>query len=359
MRAGVRRRPRAATRAGGGAAGGARRRAPQPEQRRQRASHEHRLGPGVRAVVDPADVAAQQHRHEDGRHQRRNGRDNQDPPNAAAGQPPPPQQRDDDERPDQIELLLNRQRPGVAQRRRGRALGEIPALGPELTPVADVAEGRQPVQAQREARLGLDQERRVYRHRGEDEEQRGKQPACPSGPERSQRDTSRRLLFPQQEHGDQVAGQDEEDVHAQEPAPRSRDPAVEEQDGDDRNSAQPVERGLASGQPRGHRWAGCAGRLIRASRTGTPSESRSRSRSRLGVGAGDGDGDGDGAEVPRGAPRRTDRMFRPSRQRLAHHRVGPQRVSARLGPYKQPMGPFADRDASENRTVGGRHRVHR
>ena len=84
----------------------------------------------------------------------------------------------------------------------------------------------------------------------------------------------------------------------------------------------------------------------------------------LGAGAGDGDGDGDGdadgvgTEVPRGAPRRTDRMFRPSRKRLAHHRVGPQRVSARLGPYKQPMGPFADRDASENLTVGGRHRVH-
>jgi hypothetical protein len=81
----------------------------------------------------------------------------------------------------------------------------------------------------------------------------------------------------------------------------------------------------------------------------------------VGAGAGDGDSDGDGDDdddVPRGAPRRTDRMFRPSRKRLAHHRVGPQRVSARLGPYKQPMGPFADRDASENRTVGGRHRVH-
>jgi len=53
----------------------------------------------------------------------------------------------DDQRPNHVELLLDRQRPGVQQRRRVRRLAEVVGVDEDKVPVADVEKGGQRVEA--------------------------------------------------------------------------------------------------------------------------------------------------------------------------------------------------------------------
>ena len=109
-------------------------------------------------------------------------------------------------------------------------------------PVGDVGERRETV-LRDVFRIDLvaDQER-VNADCGEDEEQRGKQTARAATPERAQRDAGRSVPLVDEQARDEEAAEDEEQVDAQEPAWSNVRGEVIENHGDDRDTAQPVER---------------------------------------------------------------------------------------------------------------------
>ena len=96
-------------------------------------------------------------------------------------------------------------------------------------PVLEVAEGPEHVAAQL-AELGRWGEGGgVEDHRREHEEQGGEQPPDPSSVELDDRDPAGSLPFGDEQRRDQEAGEDEEDVDAEEPAARPADLAMEQQ----------------------------------------------------------------------------------------------------------------------------------
>jgi hypothetical protein len=141
------------------------------------------------------------------------------------------QQRDglQHQRPDEVELLLDAERPQVQQWRGGPVEGEV-AAGRDEAPVANVEQTPQQVSA----------EAGPAEHRGrgqgphaddEEDQQRGRHEAGhPAGPEAGEVDPAVRHDVAQQQGGDEEAGQNEEDVDAEEAARHPRDPEVEEDD---------------------------------------------------------------------------------------------------------------------------------
>ena len=108
-------------------------RAVQVDQDRSDRAHEQRLRPGVGAVVDARRVVPGrvEHRHQHGRshHHRQRGAEQR------AHRPREPQHPEHDERPDQVELLLDRERPHVPERRRLGELIEVRLPGEDELPV--------------------------------------------------------------------------------------------------------------------------------------------------------------------------------------------------------------------------------
>ncbi len=120
------------------------------------------------------------------------------------------------DRPDQVELLLDRQAPEVTER--GEVVGGAVALaGVHLVPVRAVAERGDDVAAQLAERRPLEQ-RRPDREQEQHHEQRREQTAGPPDPEVLHVDVVRLLLLGDQQQRDQVAGDDEEHLDAEEPA---------------------------------------------------------------------------------------------------------------------------------------------
>ena len=116
------------------------------ECRRERSAHEDRGGARVRPVVRACLVGGvEEPRHEDGRRHRADERDDEH----RAGRPasPPRHEPDEDERPHQVELLLDRQRPRVLQRRRGLEQRPVVLVGEGGPPVRGVPDGGQRVAA--------------------------------------------------------------------------------------------------------------------------------------------------------------------------------------------------------------------
>ncbi len=140
----------------------------------------------------------------------------------------------DQQRPDDVELLLDRERPVVLERRgRGVVLEVVGAVAREL----EVGrEERRPERVlDRAGRLDRAQEVDRRRHRRDDHQRRrGQDPAGPAGVEAEQRDPAVALGLGDQQTGDQEARDHEEDVHADEAAVERPDLGVvqdHEQDG--------------------------------------------------------------------------------------------------------------------------------
>ena len=151
--------------------------------------------------------------------------------------------------PQQVDLLLDRERPEVregARRRGGVEVGDVP---PGVVPVRDVGERCEPV--------GPDVVELPARHPAprregdpdERDEERREETAGPSQPEPSEVDAAAasrvapRVELEDEQRRDEEAGQDEEQVDAEEPARQRVGAQVEDDDGRHRQPAQPVQAG--------------------------------------------------------------------------------------------------------------------
>jgi AAA ATPase containing von Willebrand factor type A (vWA) domain len=153
------------------------------------------------------------------------------------------EQHDDEERPDDVELLLDRERPEVAEHL-GHRLVEVGGSAGDEEPVAREGEGPDDLGAEADERVAADRERR---RAGDEQEQgeRGQQSSCASRPEPAERDASGRGAFPEEQGRDEEPAHDEEDVDAEvTPDEGSRD-EVEDDDRRHRERAHPVEPGDA------------------------------------------------------------------------------------------------------------------
>ena len=212
---------------------------------------EQRLNTGRGSVVDPVDraiAAAARHverkgGHEDGRGDRADDGDHEKALRTAAAHDAPPEHGHDDERPDQVELLLHAQRPHVQQRRRVGEGREVALPSNREVPVRRIEERREGVTAHPRQGRRRRSEPPDDGDRHQDEQQRGQQPARPPDPEVTQRDGAGTPLLAQQQTGDQVAGEHEEHVDAQEAAAGPCHARVVEHDGGDGECPQPVQRG--------------------------------------------------------------------------------------------------------------------
>ncbi len=118
------------------------------------------------------------------------------------------------ERPEQVELLLDGQRPEVDEQQRRGAV-EVARPRCHLDPVGG--------EGQRAESLPTDGDEQVAPHQSggadahhDDGQQGGQQPAGATQPELRQVDPSTSADLAQQQSGDQEAGDDEEDVDAEE-----------------------------------------------------------------------------------------------------------------------------------------------
>ena len=115
------------------------------QQNADRGAHKDVLGPGVGAVIEAARVDARpvEGRHRHGRGHRTQYRDRRQDP----GRTPQLEHTQDHERPDEVELLLDGQAPGMEDRGRSRHQREVALPGEDLVPVAEIeqcAEGVAP-----------------------------------------------------------------------------------------------------------------------------------------------------------------------------------------------------------------------
>ena len=149
------------------------------------------------------------------------------------------------ERPEQVELLLDGERPEVQQgRRRASELrGEVVAEPGGEHEVDDEATGGNRVGGQRP--LGDRRQEHLRRdHRDDHDDARCRQqtPGAPC-PESRQRDRAGRGDLTQQQSRDQKTGEHEEHVDADEPAGEPSDPGVKQDDGNDRDGTQTFDIG--------------------------------------------------------------------------------------------------------------------
>ncbi len=149
--------------------------------------------------------------------------------------------RHEGQREQQVELLLDGQRPHVRHRRRVAEQQRVVAGGGGEAPVGRVAERRQQVAPEGRRgpgrEHGLEQDDRRHRH------QQGRQQAPrPPLPEPGEREPPGAVPLGQGERGDQEPRQREEARHPQEPAPRRGEPGVEPEHRQQRQPADPVER---------------------------------------------------------------------------------------------------------------------
>ena len=183
---------------------------------------------------------------------------------------PRPHQGDEGQRPQQVELLLDRQAPQVAQQR--WVAGVVRHVADDLAPVAEVAERPRHVPSHAAALLRRPDGERHHRHHREDDGERRQQPPCAPQPEPPEVGAERRLVLVEQERRDQEPGDDEEHLDADPPAVHPREPGVVADHGDDRQGAQPVEPRLVPEAPP----AGTGRPLDLTRRVGWPEERRHR-----------------------------------------------------------------------------------
>ena len=209
------------------------------EAGRKRCADEQALGVGVGAVVEPCQrrslMEAQRHP------EARGDSTGAGQPEDGSSTPPEAEDSEEDERPDQVELLLDRQAPGVGQRR-GRCRGDeiVGSLDDEV-PVGNVEDRPQGIAAEvrvaATSRSEPDEERTEAHH----EEQRRQEASGPSRPERDQGDGFGVAKLLDQKGGDEEAREHEEAVDAEEAGWQPGDPSVVEEHTDDREGSNAVE----------------------------------------------------------------------------------------------------------------------
>ena len=220
--------------------------AARPDHRQGRAE-EQLEGARVGAVVDPRGVEARvvEGRHQDRRDQRQQqGGDGQPRPHPGgqrrlAHELDPEQQ---DERPDDVELLLDRQRPEVVERAGRGEAGEVGDVAEDQLPVADV-EGRGDDAVAELLRLGGAEDRHPGDDDDEHREQRRQQAPGAGEPEAAEPDVAAARQLREQDVGDQVAAEGEEDADPEQAAGRPAEAEVEGDHGEDGDGAQPVQPG--------------------------------------------------------------------------------------------------------------------
>lgn len=204
-------------------------------------------------------------------------------------------------RPEEIELLLDSEGPEVQQRALLLPGGEV--VGPlrDEAPVGGGERRHDHVVLQVGAPQRNGQPGPGQGHRAEDDGGGGQEPTGPPGEEVQKPDPAGGDRLTDEQAGDEVAGHDEEDVHADESARETRNPGVEGEDREDGDGAQPLDvgperravragPGLAAGAGRGAR-----GPVGGAASRGGSARGGSCRASGVGVaGAGDGAGEGEG-----------------------------------------------------------------
>ena len=146
--------------------------------------------------------------------------------------------------------------------RRGRG-EELPValVREDRAPVGDVADGGERIGTDPRELDRLRVEPGVERDGRHEREERREQPARATHPEGPERDTSRGRLLAEQQRGDQVAGEDEEEIDP-EVAAAQRAPRMEEEHAEQREPAQPVERGEVTDARAAFRGQAQSGRTI-------------------------------------------------------------------------------------------------
>jgi hypothetical protein len=126
---------------------------------------------------------------------------------------PPAVQEAERRRPDEVELLLLRERPHRRQLERERAAQHAHDVRRE-----DRADG-DALEAEHAQGVLADREREPTQQRGHEHDagERRQQPAGPAAVEGTQRDAAGRLVLLDQQRRDQEAGEDEEEVDAADP----------------------------------------------------------------------------------------------------------------------------------------------
>ncbi len=147
----------------------------------------------------------------------------------------------EDQGPKQVELLLDRQRPEVQQRRGLRVSGEIVGGDDGVAVVRDVQRSRTAIAG--DFRESHRRQHHCRRNQGDDDHDQCSRQQSPGSPsvERRKVDATRGLLLPQEQPGDQEAGDDEEDIHADEAAAESRQTRMKSQHGQDRDRPQALD----------------------------------------------------------------------------------------------------------------------
>ncbi len=159
---------------------------------------------------------------------------------AAAPEPGDAQQQG---RPNEVELLLDRQRPEVLERARFDPLGEVVDRLRGEVPVGDIEGGADDVAGDFLAADGREQQRRRQGNGGEHDQHQRQQTARPARVEADQRDAAGAVHLPHQQPGDQEAGDDEEDVDPDVSPREEGDPGMAEEHSDDRDRAQALDVG--------------------------------------------------------------------------------------------------------------------
>ncbi len=154
---------------------------------------------------------------------------------------PRAQDADHHERPDQVELLFDGERPQVAQRHE-RLVGGVALTDEDLVPVAAVEDA--PEEVATGAALGLTVEQRhVHRHRAHHHHHRRQQAPSAAHPELAEGDPTVTFVLADQQQRDQIAADHEEDLDPEEATAQPGVVGVVDHHRDDGDGAQPVEPG--------------------------------------------------------------------------------------------------------------------
>ena len=211
---------------------------PRPRQRgADRERHHPHIGTEVGAVGGSRRVGA--HRpapcHRDG-DDRRDARGHRPPPEASVTQ-----EEDEYEWPDDVELLLDREAPEVADRRRRGERADVPAVA-DLVPVGHLCERGADLGGECSLAVGPpDAEDRGDGDGGEGAPGQWPQSSGSAPPERPERDPSRPVVFADQQRGDEVAGEDEEEVDPDEAAGEDVGVGVVDDDGEHSDRSEAVQ----------------------------------------------------------------------------------------------------------------------
>jgi len=133
--------------------------------------------------------------------------------------------------PEEVELLLDRERPEVAEQARPLEGFEVGLVGEDEVPVGEVEERGQRVATELVDPVRLDDRGEHHRQRDQDPDRR-QQPPRPAQPEAAEPQVAVAAELAQQQRGDQVAADHEEDVDAEEAAGHPVEAGVVEEDGE-------------------------------------------------------------------------------------------------------------------------------